>query len=130
MYMQVHGKKLRIKVSAFYAMVDGKAANAIVGNLNTHVCPLCVPGADSRVGPAFFHSRLNVVEWLIRVAAQKQVAQAIPSSNDQDRQIKKVAGRQKKNLKGKKNLLLERRKASLLDLLHRRVLQLQKKPER
>lgn len=55
-------------------MVDGKAANAIVNNRNTHACPLCVPGVDPRVGPAFFHSRLNVVEWLIRVAAQKQVA--------------------------------------------------------
>lgn len=53
--------------------MDGKAANAIVGNRNTHACPGCVSGADSRVGPSFFHSRLNTVEWLIRVSAQKAV---------------------------------------------------------
>lgn len=56
-------------------MIDGKAANAIVNNRNTHVCPLCAPEADPRVGPSFFHSRLNVVEWMIRVAAQKLVIQ-------------------------------------------------------
>lgn len=54
-------------------MVDGKAANAIVDNRCTHLCPLCVDGADPRVGPAYFHCRLNMVEWLIRVASQLHV---------------------------------------------------------
>lgn len=62
-------------------MVDGKAANAITNNRNTHACPLCVPGADPRVGPALFHSRLNVCEWLIRVSAQKQVAGHPPQAS-------------------------------------------------
>lgn len=73
---------LQVEVSGIFAMIDGKAANAIVDNRNTRACPLCVDGADLRVGPAFFHSRLNTVEWLIRVAAQKHVedhpAQASP----------------------------------------------------
>lgn len=72
-------------------MVDGKAANAIVDNRNTHLCPLCAPGADPRVGPAFFHSRLNVVEWLIRVSARKMVdghpAQAHPTVKAKAREI-------------------------------------------
>lgn len=54
-------------------MVDGKAANAIVGNRSTHLCPQCVAGADDRVGHSYFHCRLNTVEWLIRVASQMQV---------------------------------------------------------
>lgn len=71
--VEVNGFRVCVTVSAIFAMVDGKAANAIVGNKNTHACPLCVKGADSRVGPGYFHCRLNVVEWMIRVAAQKQV---------------------------------------------------------
>ena len=67
------GIELSIKVSAIYALVDGKAANAISGNRYTHACPLCVAGADSRLGPSYFHSRLNLVEWLLRVAAQKKI---------------------------------------------------------
>lgn len=74
---------LRIKVNAYYAMVDGKAANAIVQNRDTHACPLCVKGADPRVGPAFFHSRLNAVEWLIRVTAQKHTSGNPPQSHSE-----------------------------------------------
>ena len=70
-----------VRVKAKYALVDGKAANAIVGNRDTKACPLCAPGADPRVGPHFFHSRLNIVEWLIRVCAQKKVA-GNPSQSD------------------------------------------------
>ena len=69
----VNGFHLEVTISAIYAMIDGKAANAIVGNKNTHACPLCVAGADPRVGPGFFHCRLNTVEWLMRVSAQKKV---------------------------------------------------------
>ncbi|XP_065089025.1 uncharacterized protein LOC135710388 [Ochlerotatus camptorhynchus] len=62
-----------VYISAMYTMIDGKAANAIVGNQDTHVCPLCVPNADPHIGPLFFHSRLNAVEWLIKNAAKKSV---------------------------------------------------------
>lgn len=64
---------LHITVSALYTMIDGKVANAIVGNRDTKACPLCAEGADNRIGPSYFHSRLNSVEWLIRMAAKKSV---------------------------------------------------------
>lgn len=54
-------------------MIDGKAANAIVGNRDTHACPLCFENADPRIGPSFYHSRLNATEWLIKNAAKKAV---------------------------------------------------------
>lgn len=76
-----NGIHLRITLEAIFAMVDGKAANAIVGNRDTHACPQCVKGADPRVGPGFFHCRLNTVEWLIRVSAQKQVENHPSQSN-------------------------------------------------
>lgn len=62
-------------------MVDGKAANAIVGNRNTHVCPRCVKGADKRVGPAYFHCRLNTCEWLVRVTSQLKTRGHPPQAN-------------------------------------------------
>lgn len=67
---------LRVKIKAVYSMIDGKAANAIVGNRNTKACPLCLKD-DERIGPSYFHSRLNLVEGLIRNAAKK----AIPNSS-------------------------------------------------
>lgn len=85
------GTKLRVKVSAIYALIDGKAANAIVRNRDTHACPLCAEGADDRVGPSYFHSRLNTVEWLIRISAQKMIpghpAQADPAVKKAARDI-------------------------------------------
>lgn len=85
------GIELRIRVSGMFAMVDGKAANAIVNNKDTHACPVCAPRADPRVGPSYFHSRLNVVEWFIRVSAQKQVeghpAQANPIVKEKAREM-------------------------------------------
>lgn len=47
---------LKIKVSLIYSLIDGKVANAIVGNTNTHQCPICVSD-DPRLGPSFFHCR-------------------------------------------------------------------------
>lgn len=74
-------------------MVDGKAANAIANNKDTHACPLCAVGADPRVGPSYFHSRLNTVEWLIRVSAQKHVeghpVQASPTVKAKGREMVK-----------------------------------------
>lgn len=74
--------ELSIKVKANYSLIDGKAANAIVDNRNTHLCPICVAKDDDRVGGTFFHNQLNGVEWLFRVSSQKQVedhpAQAHP----------------------------------------------------
>lgn len=67
------GKKIEIHLSALYTLIDGKAANAIVGNRNTHSCPVCIAGSDGRIGPSFFHSQLNAVEWLIRQSAKKAV---------------------------------------------------------
>lgn len=64
--------KLIVKMKAVYSMIDGKAANAIVGNRNTKACPLCFD-SDERIGPSFFHSRLNLVENLIRNSAKKAV---------------------------------------------------------
>lgn len=71
--VEVGGATLNITMSALYTMIDGKVANAIVGNRDTHACPLCANGADDRIGPSYFHSRLNSVEWLIRMAAKKSV---------------------------------------------------------
>lgn len=73
--VQVNAVTLRVKAQAIYSMIDGKAANAIVGNKNTHGCPLCPPylGIEKKIGPSFFHSRLNAVEWLMRNAAKKAV---------------------------------------------------------
>lgn len=79
--VSANGKELRVKISGMYTMIDGKAANAIANNRDTHACPLCVAGTDARLGPAFFHSRLNVVEWVIRVSAQKLVEGHPPQSN-------------------------------------------------
>lgn len=62
-----------ITIEALYTMIDGKVVNAIVGNRDTHACPLCTNGADKRIGPSYFHSRLNSVEWLMRMAAKKSV---------------------------------------------------------
>lgn len=84
------GTKLRVTISAFFSMVDGKAANAIVDNRSTHACPLCVAGTDDRVGPSFFHCRLNMVEWLIRVASQLQV----PGNPPQSDALVKAKGRE------------------------------------
>ncbi|XP_062550922.1 uncharacterized protein LOC134215829 [Armigeres subalbatus] len=68
--VHAHGK---IILCGIYTLIDGKAANAIVGNRDTHACPLCVQGADPRIGPSLFHSRLNTVEWLIRHSSKKAV---------------------------------------------------------
>ncbi|XP_065079189.1 uncharacterized protein LOC135702117 [Ochlerotatus camptorhynchus] len=71
--VQISGITMKIMVSGMYTLIDGKVANAIVNNRNTHACPLCVEDADPRVGPSFFHSRLNMVEWLIRYAGKNKV---------------------------------------------------------
>ena len=46
-----------------------------MSNSNTHACPLCPPyfGIEKRIGPSFFHARLNAVEWMMRNAAKKAV---------------------------------------------------------
>lgn len=71
--IEVQAMKLRVKVKGIYSMIDGKVANAIVGNRNTHACPMCVKEADPRVGPSYFHSMLNMTEWIMRNAAKKAV---------------------------------------------------------
>ncbi|XP_062703521.1 uncharacterized protein LOC115255490 [Aedes albopictus] len=71
--VNVDNIRLRITVEAIYSLIDGKAANAIVGNKNTHACPVCIAGVDSVIGPSYFHSRLNSAEWLIRNAAKKNI---------------------------------------------------------
>lgn len=85
LYVEANGFRLFVTVSEIFAMIDGKAANAIVGNKSIHACSQCVIEADPRVNPGYFHCRLNTVEWLIRVSAQKQVevhrAQSNPSAN-------------------------------------------------
>ena len=75
--------ELRVKVSFIYSLIDGKAANAIVGNGNTKACPLygCFKGSSSLIGPHFYHSKLNWFEWLIRVCTQKQVGGNLPQSH-------------------------------------------------
>lgn len=82
---------LSVRVDAVYALVDGKVANAIINNKYTKGCPLCHPNADPRVGPHYFHSRLNIVEWVIRVSAQKAVpgnlAQSDPAVQDEARKM-------------------------------------------
>lgn len=65
--------RLQITAEAVYSLIDGKAANAIVGNKNTHACPVCISGPDGVIGPSYFHSRLNSTEWLIRNAAKKRI---------------------------------------------------------
>lgn len=72
MFLQA-GSKMNVTVSAFYSMIDGKVANAVNKNNDTHKCPLCVDGADNRIGPSFYHCRLNCVEWLIRVSGQLHI---------------------------------------------------------
>lgn len=70
--VHIDGDCLRVSIRAVYSMIDGKAANAIVGNRNTKACPMCFKD-DQRIGPSYFHSRLNIVEGLIRNAAKKAV---------------------------------------------------------
>lgn len=74
-HVEIDNVTLQVRAKAIYSMIDGKAANAIVGNRNTHGCPLCPPyyGINKMIGPSFFHSRLNAVEWLMRNAAKKAV---------------------------------------------------------
>lgn len=68
-------------VAALYTMIDGKAANAIVGNRDTKACPLCFKNSDPRIGPSYYHSRLNVTEWLIKNAAKKDIEGNPPHSH-------------------------------------------------
>lgn len=83
--------ELRVGVKAIYTLIDGKSANAIVGNRNTHACPLHTAPNDDRIGGSFFHSQLNAVEWLFRVAGQKHVeghpAQANPAVRAKSREM-------------------------------------------
>ncbi|XP_021692969.1 uncharacterized protein LOC110674029 [Aedes aegypti] len=65
--------RLQITAEAVYSVIDDKAANAIVGNKNTHACPVCISGPDVVIGPSYFYSRLNSTEWLIRNAAKKRI---------------------------------------------------------
>lgn len=69
-------------MSAFFSMVDGKAANAIVDRgLSSHDCAVCIEGPDALFGPSYYHCRLNTVEWLVRVAAQKMVPGKKPQAS-------------------------------------------------
>lgn len=74
-------------------MIDGKATNAIVGHRNTHGCTLCPPylGINKMLGPSFFHSRLNSVEWLMRNATEK----AVPGNPAQTHPVVREVSRSK-----------------------------------
>ena len=91
--VQIENVTLRVKAEAIYSMIDGKAANAIVGNGNTHACPLCPSyfGIEKRIGLSFFHARLNAVEWIMRNAAKKAVP-GNPAQSHPD--VKKASSRQ------------------------------------
>lgn len=69
----VNNIQLNVTADAVYSLIDGKVANAVVGNRNTHACPICIAGVDGKIGPSYFHSRLNAAEWLIRTAAKNRV---------------------------------------------------------
>lgn len=66
--------KLRLTVKPIYSLIDGKFANAIVGNKDTHKSVICIGGSDFNIGPSFFHCRLNSVQWITRMSAKKNVS--------------------------------------------------------
>uniref|UniRef100_A0A8D8BYL3 (northern house mosquito) hypothetical protein n=1 Tax=Culex pipiens TaxID=7175 RepID=A0A8D8BYL3_CULPI len=66
--VQVGNVRISLTVQAKYAPIDEKVTNSIARDKDTKACPLCKPGADHRVGPHFFHSRLNIVELMILLA--------------------------------------------------------------
>lgn len=62
--------QVKFNIMPSYTLIDGKAANAIVENKNTHKCPLCCNNNAKPIGPSYMHSTINCVEWLIKHRAK------------------------------------------------------------